>query len=406
MDRTKKRILFAGAYGIENAGDDLPLIVLSQRIKKILPSIEFRALSRHPNVWEENKYGVKMIKNLEYESREDAKGKWFKGLNFGDDKEDIARVTKEIKNCNLIVIGAGNFLIDITIDIFRGPVPLIALYVFLAKMFHKPVMLFGFSAGPLKTQIGINLSRWIIESADIVTVRDMASQQFVENLLYLPKKIHQLPDPTLGVESLSQICIEKNIIKEKINTKRKIIAIGLRDLSSLFSHKVTQEFLKQLAKYINLMKRQYSFLFIPQSTYKEDDDRLIAKKIVSLLDNDVEYTIIENRYDPMELIGFYSICELTIAVRLHSAVFSIIARTPVIAINYLPKVEGFMRSMGVERNLLKVNRCKMKDLLRITEQIMANKKSIVKDISKRLRRKKQLVNRYAEFAISLLEREG
>lgn len=406
MSITKKRILFAGAYGIENAGDDLPLIVLSKKIKNILPSIELRALSRHPNVWEEKKYGVKMIKNLEYESREDAKGKWFKGLNFGDDKEDIERVTKEIKNCDLIIIGAGNFLIDIAIDIFRGPVPLMALYVFLAKIFHKPVMLFGFSAGPLKTQIGINLSRWIIESADIVTVRDMLTQQFVENLLYLPKKIYQLPDPTLGAEVPSQICLEENIIKERINTKRKIIAIGLRDLSSLFSHKVTQEFLKQLVKYINLMKVQYSFLFIPQSTYKEDDDRLIAKEIVSLLDNDVEYTIIENRYDPRELIGFYSICELTIAVRLHSAVFSIIARTPVIAINYLPKVEGFMRSMGLEHNLLKVNWCKMKDLLRITEQTIANEKNIVKDISKRLRSKKQLVNRYAELAISLLEREG
>ena len=56
---------------------------------------EFTALSRHPNIKYEKAYGIKFVKNLEYDSEEESKNKSFKGLNYGDNKEDLVRV--EIK---------------------------------------------------------------------------------------------------------------------------------------------------------------------------------------------------------------------------------------------------------------------------------------------------------------------
>lgn len=406
MKIAKKRILFAGAYGIENAGDDLPLIVMCEQLKKKMPQIdfEFMVLSRHPDAWEEKKYGVTMIKNLEYETREAARGKWFKGLNYGDDKSELMLIKEEIKKCDLLVLGAGNFLIDITIDIFRGPIPLMALYVFLAKMYHKPVMLYGLSAGPLKHQFGKDLSRWLVESSDIVTVRDDNSKELLEALITIPKTIHSLPDATIGAEMVDLMTIEKNLIREgiKINENKYMIALGLRDLTVVLSAEQTEEAWKQLAQYMNFLKDQATFIFIPQSTYKEDDDRLTAKKLIPFLDKDVDYSIIENRYDPRELIGFYRICQLTIAIRLHAAVFSAIAGTPVIAIGYLPKVEGFMTGVGADGYLIRDLNINTKLLIELTKRSLEESKLIAKKMAETIQAKRKIVEQYSNLALSIM----
>jgi polysaccharide pyruvyl transferase WcaK-like protein len=132
----KKIILFAGAYGTQNAGDDLPLLVMCKNLKNFFneKKLDFRVISRHPDPWEEQQYSVTMIKNLEFESREESTGKWFQGLNYGDDKKNLERIRDEIKNCDLLVLGAGNFLIDKTIDLFRGPIPFMIFLPILLKI--------------------------------------------------------------------------------------------------------------------------------------------------------------------------------------------------------------------------------------------------------------------------------
>ena len=173
-----KKVLFAGAYGLENAGDDLPLILLCEKLTEHAPQFqfEFTALSRNPSRGYGKSYGIKFVKNLEYDSKEESLNKSFKGLNYGDNKEDLERVEDRIKNCDLLVLGAGNIFHDKTIDIFRGPIPLFALYIFLAKLHHKKVMLYGTSVTPLKTSLGKKLSRYIVENSDIVTLRDERSK--------------------------------------------------------------------------------------------------------------------------------------------------------------------------------------------------------------------------------------
>jgi polysaccharide pyruvyl transferase WcaK-like protein len=402
----KKIVLFAGAYGIENAGDDLPLIVMCDQLRKLLPDtdIEFRALSRHPNSWEEKTYGVKMIKNIEYESRDQARGKWFRGLNPGDDSGPVQQISDEIKKSDLIIFGAGNFLIDITIDTLSGPIPLFSLYIFLAKLYHKPVMLYGLSAGPLRTEWGRDLTKWIVENADITTVRDVYSKKLLEKMCGAAKTIHLLPDPTIGAQPQDSDNIENIISKEglKIGRDKKTIAIGLRNVYDILSAKKAERVLGELAGCLNRIKAQTTFIFIPQSTYKEDDDRLTARQFTKLLDADTDWQIIENRYDPRELIGLYGLCDLTLAIRLHAAVFSSIAGTPTIAINYLPKVEGFMKSIGLNDFCINVDDVKQDDLLALFEQIWNNKKSITHQIELEIEKKREAVNRYGSLAADYL----
>ncbi|MGB7968238.1 MAG: polysaccharide pyruvyl transferase family protein [Methanobacterium sp.] len=363
---------------------------------------EFTALSRHPNIKYEKAYGIKFVKNLEYDSEEESKNKSFKGLNYGDNKEDLVRVEDQIKNCNILVLGAGNIFHDKTIDIFRGPIPLFALYVFLAKLYHKKVMLYGTSVTPLKTSLGKTLTRYIVENSDIVTLRDELSKIELQKILTEPKKIIVFPDSTLGAVKPDEYTVNNFLKREKIPRGRRYIGLALRDLRVVLSDDDTEIIWNQIVNTLNKLKNEFEFVFVPQVTYKWDDDRIIANKLSKRLDKDVKFHIIKKWDDPKELIGLYSCFDLTLSIRLHGTIFSCIAGTPVIAINYMPKVESFMESMELKEYLINIKSIKNDYLLKLINKLLEDKEVSTK-IKNKINEKKELTNHYHKLAVSLLD---
>ena len=95
-------------------------------------------------------------------------------------------------------------------------------------------------------------------------------------------------------------------------------------------------------------------------------------------------------------------CDLTLAIRLHAAVFSVIAGTPVIAINYLPKVEGFMNGIDAGQNLIQIDNITAERLLNLTKEVIEKRKEIKNQIIDKIRRKGNLVVQYGDLASSVL----
>ena len=107
----RRHVVFAGAYGIQNSGDDAPLLVMTDGLRRLHPNVDFRftVLARHSDSFLEAATGARFIANLEYQSREEATGKWFRGFNFADDRGDLEQVDATIRDADLVVAGAGNF---------------------------------------------------------------------------------------------------------------------------------------------------------------------------------------------------------------------------------------------------------------------------------------------------------
>ncbi len=351
MSKPKLTILCAGAYGIGNTGDDLPLICLCEGMRRHLPDhqLEFRALSRHPDPWEEKTYGVTMVQNPEYQSGAEAVGRWFRGLNPGDDPGIFTSLREEIRQADLLVLGAGNALLDQTIDVLRGPVPLMSLYGFLAALYHTPLMIYGMSVGPLRTAWGRDLSRGLLESARVVTVRDQGSVELIAELSAEYSrpgpKVHLLPDPAMaatvppsrrGLEILAQ----ENL---SLPPDKTLIAVGLRDLERPLGNKAARQLEESVVGLMDEMCEEAAFLFISQSTYREDDDRELARRLAGK--TRAQCLIVESRQHPADLIALYGLARVTLAGRLHAAVFSSLAAVPVVGIDYLPKVSGFLETL-------------------------------------------------------------
>lgn len=364
MSQITRRILFAGAYGIRNSGDDLPLITLCEGLRSRNPEVDFEfvALSRHPDPWEVAQYGVRMVKNIEYDSPEAARGRWFLGCNPEDDTSALEDLKREIREADLLVLGAGNALIDITIGFLRGPIPLMALYGFLAKLYRTPVMIYGMSIGPLHTEWGRDLSRGLLEASDIITVRDRASAQLCREDLKIEHPIHVLPDATLLSVPNPRSRAEELLIQEGIELPdKRIVALGLRDLARACGTDYADRLEQAIDGLIEKFSREVFYLFVPQSLYYWDDDRLIAERLARKYPPTVAATI-TGRYHPLDLAAFYRLADVTLAVRLHAAVFSALAETPVVAINYLPKVRGFMTTVGFEHRCIELDSISYKEL--------------------------------------------
>jgi colanic acid/amylovoran biosynthesis protein len=403
-----KTILYAGAYGTQNAGDDLPLLVMKRMLDDRAagqPRIH-RVLAREVNAWDISAYGVKMIRNPEYSSRAESAGKWFRGLNFADSRWPMMRLSAEFRRCDLVILGAANWIIDLTLDTLRGPLALLALYVFLADLHQKPVLLYGLSAETLSKRWGKDLTHWIIRRATAVTVRDLWSSEYLSALTGR-KDIEHLPDPVLG-GAQPQASVVARISSKYFPPGRgkPWIAVGLRDLRPVLGPGTAEAVETAMCGAIQQLRCHYRFMFVPQSTYAEDDDRNVARTLASRLHNDVEYRIIEDRCHPEELIAIYSRCVLTMAVRLHAAVFSVVANTPVVAISYLQKVENFMQEIELPDFGLPAARLETADIVRVATTALHDTESLKKRMCKRFALLRARVDGYGDIAHRLLADRG
>lgn len=340
---SRRHIVFAGAYGIQNSGDDAPLLVMTEGLRRRHPEVEFRftVLARHSDPVLEATSGSRLIPNLEYQSREEAAGKWFRGFNFVDDRSDLEAVEDSIRDADLVVAGAGNFLIDIAFDLFRGPIPLCASYAFMADLHRTPFMLYGITAGPLRSERARRLSAWIARRSAVATCRDQVSADLLREIdPHLSVEVY--PDPVLGLEPAPDARFEKALEIEKLGRKgsRPRLAIAWRDLDFLdFDGQILIEALRELS-------REYELLFVPQGTGRDCNDRLIARAIIAEIGAANVYSI-QHRHSPDVLMRFYETADVTLAARLHGAVFSARVGTPVAGFAYLPKVSSFLDAVGL-----------------------------------------------------------
>jgi len=340
----RRHVVLIGAHGTENAGDDAPLLVITEGLRRMHPAVDFAftVFSRHDDPLPEVPADVTFLPGVEVDTGDDPPGAWFRGSPRGDDGTDFDRVDATIRDADLVIAGAGNALIDVPAEPFRGPLGLLATYTFLADLHRTPLLLYGVSAGPLSTRRGRDLAAWIVRRASAVTVRDRSSAVLLDRLA---PEVHAevLPDPVLAIPPADDATFEAALAAEGIPREGQgpRLALALRDLSALgHDRTLVVETLERLSD-------RFEFLFVPQSVYREADDRAEAMTIADSLGGAVCH-VVQGRYPPGVLQRFFGTANVTLAVRLHGAVLSAMSGVPVVALSYLPKVASFVETVGLE----------------------------------------------------------
>ena len=117
------------------------------------------------------RYGIDALQNLDHPA-DAPRGHWFYGFNPGQPRDHIERIRQTIADCDLLVIGGGNLLLDVTHDWLRGPIAWHAFSSELARIHQVPYALFANTLGPFRTDWGRLRSAHVVRGAASVSVRD------------------------------------------------------------------------------------------------------------------------------------------------------------------------------------------------------------------------------------------
>jgi len=405
-----KHVVFDGGYTIESAGDDAPLAFLSYELRRVYgENIRLSVLSRHPNGDFNKYYDVTTYKNIEYRSKSESLEKWFCGLNYNDDRHELAKIADLIADADLLVLGAGNFLTEIGIDVLRGHLPRFGVMMLMANMAHTPCMLFGLSANKLQSPYSIRAAQWILSNAQAVTFRE---QKAIDNLIAsgvsLPS-YELLPDPALGAPRSDSSRADEILSLEGIpQPKGYRLALAPRDLSWLGKNENYHELMAGLINRWLDHNLENDVLFVPQCTYcvdsKETDDRWIAEQI-SRQSNFVDRIHhVNGLYPSWDVEVLYETATVAVATRLHGSVFAARRSTPVIGIAYEDKVSGFFHQLGMPEFVLPLDIDVDSLFLKVIE-LLQNEAEISAHLTSNVLRMQKQLGRYTDIAIKLLESE-
>lgn len=363
MNKKKiKQVIIAGAstFYVKNLGDDAMLLNLVQSIKNYDKKIKIILLARHPNKKLDRLYGIKSIKNLEFDKRSSSLGKYFFGLNSKDKTDHLAMIKKEFANSDILIL-AGNLFMEIFPNSFlKGLGSYTSLLGVLAKFYELKIYMTSVNLlDHTKSAITRQYLSFFSNIVEKVCVRENNSFKNFIKFKFNSKKIEILGETAFGIEinknngSAKTICPELFIKKEN-----KFIGVCLR----VEYWKKKENLKKIFSKYAKIISNlsietKSKLVFIPNSFSKASpwmDDRLVHREIIKLLNKKVKYISINKELNIFEVNSIISKLNYHITNRRHSAVFALSQKIPTIIFETSMKghLKPLLNKINLDKNLI------------------------------------------------------
>ncbi len=218
-----------------------------------------------------------------------------------------------IKEADVLISGGGSLLQDVT-SLKSLLYYLIVIYT--ALLLGKEVRIYAQGIGPIKSIIGIILTKFALKMASSVSVRDKKSQDLLSSWGIQSDLVN---DPVFSID------VPNNEIKQGVG-------IQLRDYKTL-----SDEFLKSLAH--KVAEKFYDKKVFVISLQDSIDIKPCIKFIEYLKENGIQDVELKSNMSINQIIELISGLEYLIAMRFHANVIGIKSGVKTTAINYDPKVE-------------------------------------------------------------------
>lgn len=305
-DKKKYDFLISGYYGYKNSGDDALLLAIIKELQKKKEDVRIAVLSANP------KETKKIYKVDSY------------------NRFNPFRIFKCIKTAKVLLSGGGSLIQDETSS---KSLWYYAYILKFAKRCGLKVMQIANGIGPVNKKRNRKLASKVINSCvDEITLREEKS---LKELAKMNVEVNTTltSDPAMILDGSTKEEIRELFEKENI-TYDKYVCISMR--SWKYNAPDFEERIAEVADYI-YEKYNLGILFIPMQ-YPADIG--ISERIMKLMKN--PSAIVRRRISIENMIGIIREAEFVFAMRLHTLIYAVSMDTPVIAIKYDPKVDGFM----------------------------------------------------------------
>ncbi|MBR5228384.1 MAG: polysaccharide pyruvyl transferase CsaB [Firmicutes bacterium] len=307
------KILISGYYGFNNIGDESILRAVVDNLKEKLDDIEITVLSQDPEGTRE-KYDVRSV-----------------------DRKSIKSIIGAIRKCDLLISGGGSLLQDVTSK------KSILYYIFImqiAYLFRKKVFIYSQGIGPINSALNRKLTTRTLSKACGIVVRDEQSKDFLAEIGVDKEKVIVTADPVLRVKP-APLEIGQAILKDEgvpVDDGKLTVGFAIKE------RKLESAFMDEVCEAIEKITDNYDakVVLIP---FHFSEDIKVIDELEKRLGNRV-YTV-KKKCLTNEMLSIIGNMDILVGVRLHALIHAAIMDVPMIGISYDPKINSFLRSIGM-----------------------------------------------------------
>ncbi|HER23665.1 MAG TPA: hypothetical protein ENO17_01145 [Candidatus Atribacteria bacterium] len=334
-----KKFAIHGFYGQGNLGDEAILKALLQEFSKF-PNIKVVVFCSKPKqVF--RAHGVRSVNS--------------------QGRRNFLRRIWEIKTSDLFILGGGGLLKDYGND-SSSLKEWLRLLKF-AKKLNIKTALCAVGVENIRYDESRKLIRDALDKVDVITVRDCSSKDILRDIR-VANEVKVVSDPAVLLTNINTDKLEDNLVSPKV-----IICIRHWFSKGFYIEKpeINENFIRSLSIAADFLIEHYNkkIYFVPFRTTSYDDDRIVAKQVVSYMKHKDKIYIHSSAPEVDEFIEMVKQSSLVIGMRLHSLILGTSIGVPVIGLEYMPKVRAYMESIKQSEYSL--------DLETITSEKLINK---------------------------------
>ncbi len=403
-------VLGTSVYGIENQGDEALLSTLVRELKRNDPEAFVTWVARHPDQDLAESYGLdEVVCGLEHETKAASTGRWFNGLNAGDDTGHLRRLSKLIEQADLLIVGGDPFQ-EISLGMYRGLAPHAALLVTLAKFLGTKVVLYSIHIGArVLSEHARELTRFCIENAALTTLREQFSMDRLIDYGIGTQTCRVLADSAWGLDPVSDPESREKILQHnKIRLPpRPVVGLNIRHNYWQWSPESWARKRKALCGLVDHIVESLDadVLSIPNCTYDLDhryeDDREVAREMKEEVAQPDRLHLIEHKMSLHQTLSLFAGLQYHVSNRRHSAIFAAVHSIPVLALGGMWHVRPGMDEVGMGMPLLEPEFWTSKNLVESFDHVVNNRESILASAAESLPRLRELANTQAVLMVEL-----
>lgn len=264
------------------------------------------------------------------------------------------------------------------------------LQIRLAYKLGKKIIGYNIGFGPIRTEFGAKLVHNILSKCDFITLREHEGKKEIEELK-VKCPIYLGADPAINNHPVSKKETENILSKLNLDTDKQLIGINankyIGDFEITNSTLSQKKYISILSDYANHLDDTYQAQIVVIST--SFDDYEINKQIFENIK--APKCFIENHeYQHDEIMGIMGKLDLLVGTRMHACVLSAAMETPIISINYVPKVKHFLDLIELNQYSIEPDKLTLDKLKSLTNDILKDREVIVSNLRNKISNLKDL----------------
>lgn len=312
----KFKVGILGSYGGLNLGDEAILQVMIEQLRAALP-VEVTVFSR----------------NAEDTRRRHACEHVIPFGKLG--RDEVAPV---VANLDLFILGGGGLLYDEDVDVYLREVEI-------AREMGVPVMVYGISAGPLRSPEARSKVRATLNQVAAISVREPRARKLLADI-GVRRKIRLTADPAFLLRP--EQFPSTHLCSRESGQCRHLVGVSVREPGPAAPDLDEDHYHMLLAAAADFLvdRLDADLMFVPMERRQSDIQHSHA--VISRMTYAERASVLHGDYTPGQILDLVGRMDFVVGMRLHFLIFAAMQRVPFVPLPYAPKVEGLLEDLGLQ----------------------------------------------------------